>query len=64
MGGRAVGEPLVEAGIRVVVTAVVPMELLLGPGTAAEIAEQSWPEFRRALQAAILSERVRMGRPG
>jgi len=49
-----------ETGIRVVISAAVPMDLLLSPATSAEISEQSWPEFRRALTAAIDAERVRM----
>jgi len=49
-----------EAGIRVAISASVPYELLIGPATPEQICEQSWPEFRRALAAAILAERVRM----
>lgn len=51
------GPPL-EAGIRVVISASVPMALMLSIATADEICEQSWPEFRRALKHAIEKERL------
>lgn len=53
--------PPLEAGIRVVISASVPMALMLSVATADEICEQSWPEFRRMLKAAIEKERITLG---
>jgi hypothetical protein len=55
MGSRAVAET--QAGIRVIISAEVPMDLMLSEATSDEICEQSWPEFRRALKRAIDRER-------
>jgi hypothetical protein len=56
-----VAEQQLEAGVRVIISASVPMALMLAPVTADEICEQSWPEFRRALKAAIEKERITLG---
>jgi len=56
---QPVGVPELDYELRIVVTAVVPLSLMLSDATPEEIAEQSWPEFRRALQGAIIGERVK-----
>jgi hypothetical protein len=53
--------PPLDAGVRVVISASVPMALLLSIATADEICEESWPEFRRALKHAIEKERLVLG---